>query len=336
MKSFIFSCVIILICIIFVVLFCEVFLRYLGHETWSYTDVSDEPVILVQDSELGWTNINKPITFPAFTPKMNDIQMTFLDDRSRITSFEDHSGQPEIVVVGGSYSQGWALSDDETYTWKLQQMFPEVKITNHGTGAFGTYQCLMNLKRIYANSNPPDFVIYSFIEHHEDRNVATPEWLKLLAGLSTRGHINVPYCTINENNELIECPAVTYPGGFFREYLVSANYFQLRYLKYKARKRIHQKRPVTERLILEIKELCEDQGSEFIMVLLSCYRTDEKIIKEYYQKFCLKQGIHCIDCVIDYNNMGSDMKVPGDGHPNGKVNTLWADCIAEKLNQILH
>jgi hypothetical protein len=84
----------------------------------------------------------------------------------------------------------------------LQGKHPEVAIRNYGTGGYGTYQSLLVLERLFANprSSRPEWVLYRFIEHHEIRYVAGPQWTRLLASTSSRGRVNLPCCFAGDNH----------------------------------------------------------------------------------------------------------------------------------------
>ena len=70
-----------------------------------------------------------------------------------------------------------------------------------------------------------------------------------------------------------------------------------------------------------------EYNAMFVTVLLSA----DKNTKEHYTKFLMENDIQVIDCGYD---MTRDMEVPGEGHPNGKMNSLWAQCISDRLNSL--
>ena len=50
-----------------------------------------------------------------------------------------------------------------------------------------------------------------------------------------------------------------------------------------------------------------------------------------YARFLHNNGIDMVDCFIPIT---SEMQVRGEGHPNGKINAMWADCIAERVQEL--
>ena len=134
--------------LITILVLSEVVLRLNGFKPWVYAGSSDEPVMYGRDSVLGWRNRPGDYVMPPFAPGGSSIDVTYLADGRRATGPDDgRSGDDgDLIIVGGSYTQGWAISDRETYAWKLQLRYPKLRVRNHGTGGFGTYQSLLVLE----------------------------------------------------------------------------------------------------------------------------------------------------------------------------------------------
>ena len=121
--------------------------------------------------------------FPGFTPDAADIRVTNWTNGRRATGQVDEPGRTTVALVGCSYTQGWALSDEDTFPWKLQQRFPGYKIDNYGTAGYSTYQVLLMLEHLFASGSKPAIVTYGLLDIHEVRNVATWWWLQSLASV---------------------------------------------------------------------------------------------------------------------------------------------------------
>lgn len=67
-----------------------------------------------------------------------------------------------IVVLGDSYTFGDDVSDDETYPYYLQQMFPRFEVINMGVHGYGHDQMLILLKE-EGLKYKPDIVILGFV-----------------------------------------------------------------------------------------------------------------------------------------------------------------------------
>jgi len=78
-----------------------------------------------------------------------------------------------------------------------------------------------------------------------------------------------------------------------------------------------------------MNRLSKENGTRFMVTLLSI----KKEQKSHYINFLEKNHIEAVDCVYP---MTPKMKVKGEGHPNGKMNTLWANCIAKAIGDSLN
>lgn len=337
MKKIIFSIITFCISLILLLVSSELLLRFTGHQPWSYKVRSNEPVMFKPDQVFGWKNKEGSYIYPAYVPTGKDIKVTSLADGSRITSeiAVEADERDKFIIVGGSFTQGLAISDHETFPWKLQGKYPFVKVLNYGTSGYGTYQSLLVLENFFKNSESPAMVLYGFIDNHEKRNVATPGRLKGIRSGSRRrgGHVvYLPYCTINNHGTLVRESPISYPPIWsLSKSLATANFFQYHSLVLKSLRRRFQRRLVTEKLLLEMNRLSKENGTIFMVALL--HFGDNPKQKSHYINFLEKNHIEAVDCVYP---MTPEMKVKGEGHPNGKMNTLWANCIAKAIGDSLN
>jgi hypothetical protein len=308
----------------------EGLLRVCGFRPWVYsTKDTNEPTMHEPDSVLGWRNKTGSYIVPPYDPSGQTVQITFLENGRRRTGLNTSlSSAGELVVVGDSFTQGWAISDSETYTWKLQEKFPFFQVLNYGTGGYGSYQSLLVLERELPHLARPRFVLYGFNEFHEARNVA-PGWLLAnFASYSHRAHVYVPFTTYDSRNGMLRHPPERYLSLPFRESSALVTFIEKSYMDFTTRERALQKMVVTKQILLQMNKVCSEHQAIFVVILLSV--SDQT--KEHYVKFLSENNIQVIDCVYD---LTKEMKVPGEGHPNGYMNTLWAECISEALaNQI--
>ena len=96
------------------------------------------------------------------------------------------------------------------------------------------------------------------------------------------------------------------------------------YMNLKTAGRLSQKRLLTEQIMLQMKRVSAEYGVTFVTVLLQAGEQT----KRHYIKFLGDNDIQAVDCAHDITE---EMKVPGEGHPNGRMNTLWAGCISNAL-----
>lgn len=324
-KKTIFLIVTIFSTILLSVIAAEAVLRLNGFKPWEYHIIDlNDPIIHEPDSTLGWQNKKGEYIFTSFLPAGKRVKMTFLKDGMRYSGAPQIKENDDIVFLGGSFTQGWSISDNETFAWKIQKKIPSANILNYGSGGYGTYQSLLKLERIFKGSRTPLQVIYGFISHHQIRNIALSNWAKALSQFSKRAHVYIPYATIDNNGEFKRHLPEGYGPWLLRESLATVAFLQDVYMQHKDRYKFSRVRKVTEKIILEMNNLCKNNNSKFTVALL---QVDDKT-KFHFISFFREQNINFVDC--DYL-LTDDMVVPGEKHPNGKMNTLWADCIMQEL-----
>ena len=319
----------VLVSIILALIFSECLLRAVGFKPWSYTSIdANEPTMHAPDPVLGWRNKKGNYVVPPYHPSGKSTVITFQDNGQRRTGVDVSNTEGEIVVVGGSFSQGWGIRDSETYAWKLQQEYPSLKVVNYGTGGYGSYQSLLVLEQELPRMTSPKFVLYGFIDHHEVRNVASASWLRILSSYSRRGHVATPFATVDENNDIVRHLPEGYLSLPFRKSSAVIEVIERAYMRIKTMKRFKQRRIVTEAILLQMDKLSKDYGATFFVVLLNfSYNT-----KSHYMSFLQQNHIQFIDC--DYP-LTEDMTVPGEGHPNGEMHALWAQRMSSVLDDQL-
>ena len=316
-----------------VIISCVAFegaLRLLGFTPWTYLAADrNEPTTSEYDPVLGWRSKEGSFRVPPYDPAGQETDLTILRSGLRRSSPQQHEtrdDRPKIIFIGCSFTQGWAISDDETFAWKIQAAFPAFEVLNYGTNGYGTYQSLLLLERVLPGLMSPRIVIYGFIDHHEDRNVATAEWLELLSSYSRRAHVYVPYATADAEGKLVRHRPERYQPLPFREHLALAALGEKALARIKASGRARQGRIVTQQLMLEMSKVSAAHGADFAVALFDY--SDEA--KASYMDFFKINGVRAVDCYVPRRE---DLVVPGEGHPNGKLNSLWAECIADYVRQ---
>jgi len=216
---------------------------------------------------------------------------------------------------------GWAVSDDQTWAWRLQELRPDLEVVNHGVGGYGTLQSSMLLDEVLRREERerPGRVLYGFIDH-AGRNIASPLWLWALS-FNTRAAAT-PYCTLTPEGRLERHPPEAYPSFPFHEQLALVALLEKSWLDWRARPRAGMGPAVTQRLISEMAERCRAAGVGFSLVML--HLPDAK--KAVYAAYARDHGIDVIDC-----NQPRYDPVPWDPHPNAAAHHRWGDCIAAAL-----
>ncbi|MBN1364367.1 MAG: hypothetical protein JW976_06135 [Syntrophaceae bacterium] len=298
---------------------------------WGYSFDKNEPVMHEFDPVLGWKNKPGHYIYPAYDGVGPDVRVIFLKDGSRATSgnvLREKNGK-NIILVGCSYTEGWAVSDQETFAWKLQKKFPHLNFYNYGTAGYSTYQSLLLLQRVIPFFKKSTIVIYGFTVGHEDRNLARSDWLFIMSLVSQRGQVYLPYVTIDSEGTLIRHAPERSAMFPFRKQSALIAFSEMLYVRFKTRGRLEQRNQATLKLVMEMQKLVNSYGAMLIIVILD--GTNERA--NFYQILLQKNGILCFDCRVPPT---PDLLVPGEGHPNDRLHSLWADCISSRLQRLLH
>jgi hypothetical protein len=310
--------------VITMIVLSELLLRLTMQEPWR-TRVGRHSIVWHQpDSELGWRNKPGVHSIPPYSPSGPRVIMTFLEDGSRKTRETSSSdARKQVYLLGGSFTQGFAISDWETFAWKLQSKYPRYDFKNFGTGAYGTYQSLLLLEELLRSNKPPDKVIYFFIGHHEYRNVGSASWLRQL--LAYKGQALTPFATIGADGSLIRHEPESYPWNSIGEISALARLLIHKYTSFRLRGRKAQRQLVTELLLREMKDLAVKHRSEFAVVML----TGTRELQSRYKNFFEESNIAFVNCAFPLTD---DKRVKGENrHPNGIMTTIYAQCIDDSI-----
>lgn len=106
-------------------------------------------------------------------------------DGWRIVPPPEPAGQaptgPQLAVYGCSFTYGTGLTDDETFTARLQRALPGIVIRNRGIGGHGTVQNLLQFRRDIA-AGAVDAAIFAIISDHRTRNIPHPHRMRQYLG----------------------------------------------------------------------------------------------------------------------------------------------------------
>ncbi|MBN1383467.1 MAG: SGNH/GDSL hydrolase family protein [Elusimicrobia bacterium] len=300
--------------------------RLTGRHPFKWYYYSNEPTLLELDRVLGWKNKAGTYCYPNYD-NTGSIKITFWPGGLRATGPQRIYGKPRILVLGGSFTQGMAICDEETFAWKLQKKFPSMEFLNFGTGGYGTYQSLLVLEKYFKqNDGSPRvlLVLYGFHDLHIIRNAAPWSWLKYLYMHKNRQHVALPYCHIDSDNSLLRYPPKSYIRFPFSDYSALLDFLNDLFMQIISKKQSnHQALNVTFKLLIEMNTLCQKNKAKFVVIL---FNDSKNNIKSFLQE----NKIDYIECPV---LSGSVFKVPGEGHPNGIMNSIYAKNIEMKLKE---
>lgn len=304
----------------------EILLRWTGHPPFRRAPYRNEPRLLDPDEALGWRNKPGRYVYPGYVAGAPPVRITIWGDGARATRAAQEKAGDVWLLLGDSWTFGSAISDEETYAWKVQERFPRVDVRNHGTRAFGTIQCVLMLERMLRNGLRPRGIVYAFFEHHQDRNVLTPEWREALDRGATLGTVAVPYASLAVDGGLKIHPPEEDAPWALRERSALVHFLEMRRREWTMSGRATARARVTELALSRLHDLAKRAGADLVVIDLGS--SDEVLAR--YSAVLRREGLGMLDCRVP--NLGDPgTLVPVDGHPSGATHSRFADCLAREL-----
>jgi len=304
------------------VLVAEVAARVAGYQPRVPTP-GPEQQIHGPDPVLGWRAVPGRGAFGPYVSGGDVATVTIRPDGARTAGPEVAGGRPQVLLVGCSFTMGWAVSDDETFPWRLQARRPDVEVRNYGQTGYGTVQSLLLLEQLLATGKQPAWVLYGDIPHHEIRNVAPPFWLEMLSSNST-SPVEMPYATLAADGHVKVHPPISWPSVPLHEHLALAALLERAWSQARPLPTTEESRRITDHLIEEMAATARAHGAGFSDVLLAQADDDPPA----WGVNALARHVDVIDC---RQTIGPEDTVPGDGHPNAGAHGRWGDCIAAAM-----
>jgi hypothetical protein len=307
----------------------ELLLRARGYGPWRpRVAPGNRPELGEPDPVLGWRNKPGRYVFAGYADPADQVTVTIESDSRRSSGPQPAAPRARVTFVGDSITMGWAISDPETFAWKLQQRFPDVAFANYGTGGYSTYQSLLVMRGLLAAGAGADLILYGFYDDHLKRNVAE---YSTVEPRILRAHFDpwtAPFCLTDARGRLVEYPPEPMVLWPLRDSLASVYLLEQSYVRARGARRAEHTWGVAEQVALEMDRTAREHGARFAFVFLN----SKPYPQMRYTKFLSAHSIPAIDC-----NRPFRLKwiVVNEGHPNGLMNTEWADCLAEALPALL-
>jgi len=136
--------------------------------------LSEGSHLLVFDPEIGATanpSSHARRIYPAVADRQPFAFDIYTDDRgARVDGPGQRSPEHvDVLVIGDSFSWGYALANEETYGRHLAREL-DTDVSNLAMAAYGTTQSLQVMRR--HRDLKPKLVVYGIIAHHMERNVS--------------------------------------------------------------------------------------------------------------------------------------------------------------------
>ena len=217
------------------------------------------------DPVLGWRKQSGRFQIERFGRKL-EVNHWSSDRRATAASQTAHSSR--VLVIGGSFAYGLGLSDDETFPWLMQHIYPGVEWLNLATSGYGTYQALLSLESYLDESTqPPALVIYGYNWFHAERNVATESWQYAMAISSPGIRLKLPFVSLDSNGNL-EKGVHVYPNWPLKRSSAVVALMERVWNKWQVLGRADQAQAATRELIREMDALSRSRGSEFLVMVM--------------------------------------------------------------------
>ncbi len=239
------------------------------------------------------------------------------------------SPKNEIWIFGDSFSYGWGVNDDQTFSWLLQERFPNDRIINFSQPSFSTVQSFLQFQEALKTKPAPKIVIMAYVSFHDARNVLAREWKKSLnmSGPSPVERDIRPYAFWDHRKRLnygkIEIRYQRFPGTRYSAFMDA-----MEDIYNAAEKYFLSPRQITEAVFEDFERLAEKNGIELAVAGLDI--KSKEMLKELKKKKIPTLGIFLDERQEKYHN------APYDGHPNPLAHQYYAKQIENFLRRELH
>lgn len=204
-----------------------------------------------------------------------------------------------VLVLGGSFTFGHGVEDDETYAAILAEtLWPSCRVRNGAVSATGTGYALLKLKAAMNGADPPGLVLYGFITDHLARNYIRREWV---AGIEHFG-MGHPWFEIERGS-------LAYRGLVPFEECRPADDGLMR-----------REREITLLLLQEMDRVCREHNARFAVVVLP-------FMLEASQAAFVDRIKHLGLTVLDLSAQSIDMVAELDRHPSARGHRQIAELI---------
>jgi hypothetical protein len=307
--------------------------RLQGHRPWNPEPRSTrlEPEGSFFDPHERYGYAMKP---GSYTLILNDA-LTFQAKHNsagyRETSFAPNDSlsqmNPQIWVVGGSYTYGWGVADEETFPSQMQKMLPGFLVHNFGVGGYGTLQNLYQLQDLLKQGIKPAYVILAYASFHDQRNTCNRYWMKAIAPQSVLEGLAFPMARLGPEEELVygRTPVAytPYPGMGS-----SAFVHALEASRCKAEESELNSPEVSYRLIMEMGKLCEQNEITFIVAGLEPDDATQYMLSRVNAAQYFGRNI-----AINREEEGMSL-MPHDPHPSPAGQRIYAEKLVQEIQEL--
>jgi hypothetical protein len=246
-----------------------------------------------------------------------------------LTVHREPVAKPEVWILGGSFTHGWSVDDDQTYPWKLQELLPETDVVNFGVGGYGTLLSWLQFEEALDLQPAPAVVVIAYGSFHDERNTWTRSWRRAIAPARPQDARPIPRAVLAGGNSF---EVVRQKPGYHAFPLVHvsalSNLLEDKYGRFENRLVLHS-RQVTESILLAFRERCAEEGVQLVVAgIMDNDATQRRL------EFCAAAGIDTLDISVNLDREGF-RNLPHDEHPGSLAHTSYAGRLAAGLRPIL-
>lgn len=307
----------------------ELFLRLTGRGPLVFQGGEDFKPHYRPHPRLGWVHV--PGRF-----QVGGAPATFLEDGSRASA----AARPDplgrvLVLVGGSFTEGYGVSDEDTFAWRLQERLPDTTVLNFGTGGHGTLQSLVTMEeqlpRLAREGAAVSAVVYGYIQDHALRNIAHWRWRHTLNAQSrgTDGEpVRIPYARLDEGGRLVREPPRAWPAIAWSTRSALAYFAVGQWVRVDSRTREGQSGAILGRLLGAMHETARRNATHLMVAVLWARDANARFVVGNLRR----DGVAAADCRIPGYD-GPRYHDPVTAHPTPMAHAEFASCIARALER---
>ncbi len=246
------------------------------------------------------------------------------------------TGKRRMLVIGDSYAWGFGVEQNQCFSKILERDHPDWEIINAGVSGYGTDQEYLYLKE-HGLKYRPDIVLLEFYSNDIETNARGEDsWYFKPYFVEENGSLvlknsPVPGATLRQRMDRL-----LYGRTYLLEKIYGSAVNAAAALKSRlvgaesensAAVLLERGAGVTRRLLGAIKELCESQGSRFVIVSVPMsvqYRA-------FLQDACRKEDIKCLPLDSYFESTGRITRFPHDRHWNPAGHEIAAKGIEDFL-----
>lgn len=237
----------------------------------------------------------------------------------------EKSDEPEIWILGCSFTHGWSLNDEDTFPWVLQEKMPTCEVVNFGVRGYGTLQMLIQFKDALEKRKKPDVVVVTYASFHDERNTFLRSRQKGVAPYSKLGPLVQPYARLYRDKKLFYGMAkveyTEFPLMRWSSFMV---WVETRYNAIEDY--FYHSHDVSKTLMREFSSLCNQNG---IKLVIAGITNDPKTLEML--RYCKGEGIMAFDMSVDLS-VPRNTNLPWDVHPSAFANKQYAEKLYAFLN----